>query len=120
MARNDIKAVSGDYGTYSFQVAGRTQSGQNQILSGEPVKGRVGNSSNYTQVVETGEPRNGTDIFLGIAQGDSTETAAASGVVSGLVPASLIAIAARPAASLIDAMSLNRVFLRSVFSDSEN
>ena len=81
MARNDIKIASGGYGTREFPVDSRNNSGVNPILSGEPVKPRQGLGDNYTVALDDGDPTAGTDIFLGVAQNDSNETATASGVV---------------------------------------
>lgn len=81
MARNDIKLASGGYGTREFRAEDRNTSVQIQMVSGIPVKGRLGTSNQYCQPIETGEPENGTDIFYGIVHTDSTETATASGVV---------------------------------------
>src|SRR3990167_5270213 len=108
MARNDIKIASGGWGTREFSVDARDTSTVNPLLSGEAVKGRVGGGSNYLQPIETGEPECGTDIFVGIVQRDSTETATISGVclVSLVGPGTILEGDATTSANIDTAVEL--------------
>ena len=81
MSRNDIKIVEPkDVSSRQFLVQDRTSSSSTQILAGEPVK-QAADGSPYVIKLATGDPEIGTDLFIGIAVNDSTETASADGVV---------------------------------------
>lgn len=82
MRRGDIRVLSGAYGVREFDAEDRDTSGQKQILSGEPVIGRVGTGSNFVRPIPNGRPlATSNDIFVGIARDDSDETATADGKV---------------------------------------
>jgi len=83
LRRGDIRIFSGSYGVREFDAEDRDTSGRNQILSGEPVKGRVGTGNNFCRQLDNGEPVTiaDFDIFVGIAKRDSSETASVDGKV---------------------------------------
>lgn len=90
MAKNDVKIV--DTGGHinvpviEYLVDDRTTSSDTQIFAGEPVKILAGAGGNYAGHLADGDPEIGTDIFLGIAASDSTETATANGTVQVYMP----------------------------------
>ena len=90
MAKNDVTIV--DNGGYlnlpvrTFKVQDRTSSSDTQIYAGEPVKILAGEGGNYAGHLATGDPEIGTDIVIGIAKSDSTETASADGEVDVYMP----------------------------------
>lgn len=109
MRRGDIKVFSGAYGVRELEAEDRDTSGQHQMLSGEPVKGKVGTGGNFCRPIENGEPVVAdNDIFVGIVKRDSTETASADGKVEvDLVgPGSIIEGDATTAASIDTAAEL--------------
>jgi hypothetical protein len=86
MAKNDVKIVdTGGYSnvpTRTFLVDDRTTSSDTQIFAGEPVK----LSTNFAAHLATGDPEIGTDVVIGIAASDSTETSTADGTVEVYMP----------------------------------
>lgn len=84
MGAGDIRVVSGGYGTRTFDVDDRDTSGNRALLYGEPVK-RGGAGFNFAVSVQTGDPENGTDVFLGITNRNSTETGSVDGTVEALL-----------------------------------
>ena len=81
MARGDIDVLFSPLGVLEFDVEDRNLSGTHALLSGEPLK-RGGTGNNFAKPVDTGDPEIGTDIMLGIAENDSTETATVDGKVN--------------------------------------
>lgn len=109
MRRGDIRIFSGSYGVREFDAEDRDTSGQRAMLSGEPVKGRLGTGSNFVRPIENGEPIvSDNDLFVGIVKRDSTETASVDGKVEiDLVgPGSVIEGDATTAASIDTAAEL--------------
>lgn len=84
MARGDIRVVSGGYGAREFDVDDRNTSAENALLAGEPVK-RGGAGNNFAIPIVNGDPEGGTDVFLGIVNRGSTETATVDGKVEVLL-----------------------------------
>ena len=81
MAIGDIKIVEPEkLSTENWQVQDRTSSSDTVIYPGEPVK-QAADGSPYVIHLATGDPEIGTDIFVGIAASQSTETATADGSV---------------------------------------
>ena len=80
MSAGDIDVLSGDYGTREIDAEARTAGGDSAILYGEPLK-RGGTGGNFAVHMQNGDPEIATDIMLGVANRDSTETAAANGKV---------------------------------------
>lgn len=77
----DIKVLKRDYGTEPFGAEDRTTSSVTAAMDpGEPVK-RAGTGGNFVQPLATGDPENGTDIFIGIVNKQSDETSSADGNV---------------------------------------
>ncbi len=89
MAVNDVKIRKwGNGAVEQWQVQDRTSSGASAtIKAGEPVK-MAADGSPYVILLASGDPEVGTDIFVGIAMGESTETATADGVVEVFMPGS--------------------------------
>ena len=90
MAKGDVKIVdSAGYGQIpdkTFLVDDRTTTSDTQIFAGEPVKIYGGEGGNYVTHLATGDPEIGTDIMVGIAASDSTETSSAEGTVEVYLP----------------------------------
>lgn len=90
MAKNDIKIVSTggylDVPVFVHKVQDTTSSSSTQILAGEPVKISGAESGNYVLKLATGDPEIGTDIVVGIAKSNSTETSTADGTVDVYMP----------------------------------
>lgn len=82
MAKNDIKIrESAGVTSRVYQVQDRTSSSATgTIKAGEPVKLAAAGSP-YVLALATGDPEIGTDLFVGIALSESTETATADGTV---------------------------------------
>ena len=107
MGAGDIRVVSGGYGTREFDVDDRGASGARTMLFGEPVK-RGGAGFNFATPIETGDPENGTDVFLGIPNRDSTETATVDGKIEVLLvgPGTILTGDATTAATIDTAAEL--------------
>ena len=77
-----IEVIGADlYGTETIEVNDRTTSSVTaQIQPGEPLK-RVTATDQYAEPVATGDPEHGTDIFLGVAKSQSSETSTVDGDV---------------------------------------
>jgi hypothetical protein len=90
MAKNDVKIVDvgghSNVPTRTFLVQDRATSSDTQIYAGEPVKILAGEGGNYAGHLAAGDPEIGTDIVIGIAASDSTETTSASGTVEVYMP----------------------------------
>jgi len=86
MAKGDIRVIDPGAGRVEqFQVQDRTSSSETRAMAhGDAVK-RAADGSPYVILCATGDPEQGTDKFIGIAMGPSTETTTADGVVSVLV-----------------------------------
>lgn len=76
--------MSGGYGARELDANDRDTSGARAMLTGEAVK-RGSTGGNFAISIQDGDPEAGTDIFLGIVNRDSTETAAADGKVEVLL-----------------------------------
>lgn len=89
MAKNDVKIVKNPYNslpTITCLVDDRTTTSDTQIFAGEPVKIYGEQDGNYATHMATAEPEIGTDITIGIAASDSTETSTAEGTVEVYLP----------------------------------
>lgn len=77
-----IDVIGADlYGTDTIEVDDRTTSSAvAQIQPGEPLK-RSTATDQYALPVATGDPEHGTDIFLGVAASQSSETSTVDGDV---------------------------------------
>jgi len=82
MAKFDVKVVEPKgASTRQYQVQDRTSSSETDtVKAGEPVKLAAAGSP-YVIPLATGDPEIGTDLFVGIAAGESTETSSADGTV---------------------------------------
>jgi len=85
MAKNDVKIVSqggaDSVVTRTYRVDDRTTSGLTvTIKPGEPVK-QSADGGNFVIPILTGDPEIGTDMMIGIAASESTETSTADGTV---------------------------------------
>ena len=81
MSVNDIKVLRHGGGVFRWAVDDRTTTGvARTIKAGEPVYCTPGNSA-YAFRGEDGTPKIATDIVLGIASRESTETSSANGEV---------------------------------------
>jgi hypothetical protein len=79
---NDFKVIKRGYGVETFGAEDRTTSSVTVAMQpGEPVK-RGGSNGNFVIPLATGDPENGTDIFVGIAHKESTETSTLDGEVT--------------------------------------
>lgn len=87
MARANLKVREwGGARTQVWQVDDRTTtSATATIKPGEPVK-LTGVGSPFAMLVADGDPEIGTDIFLGVAMTESTETSTVDGEVEVLMP----------------------------------
>lgn len=86
----DIKFIAGEGSGRKCRVDDRTTSSASATIKpGEPIKRSNGN---FALVVETGDPEIGTDILLGLAKNESTETSSAEGTVEFnlIVPGSIL------------------------------
>lgn len=82
MSKADITVIGGNTVTpvLPFKVDDRTTSSAAGVINpGEPVKQ---SNANYALLVATGDPEQGTDALIGIAENESTETASAEGEVN--------------------------------------
>jgi hypothetical protein len=85
MAKGDVKIV--DTGgrdtipTKTFKVQDQTTSSGSTIYPGDPVKISGAEGGNYVIQLADGDPEIGTDIVVGIAASESTETSSADGEV---------------------------------------
>ncbi len=88
MAKNDVKILEmKQVSTRQYIVEDRTTSGATATIKpGEPVKMRSGDDSNDVIILATGDPEQGTDIMVGIAASESTETSTEDGTVEVYVP----------------------------------
>ena len=88
MAKNDIKLLEPkNVSTREFVVEDRdTNSATYTIKAGEPVKLRAAEDSNDIIILATGDPEIGTDIVVGVAANESTETATVDGTVQVYIP----------------------------------
>ena len=90
MAKNDVKIVDkGGYlniPTRNFPVQDRTSSSETAFYAGDALKILDGQSGNYVGRLATGDPAIGTDIVVGIAASNSTETSTADGTVNVYMP----------------------------------
>ena len=79
--QGDIRILKSAYGVETFGAEDRTTSSVTVAMApGEPVK-RGGSNGNFVIPIATGDPENGTDIFVGIAKQQSTETSTVDGEV---------------------------------------
>lgn len=89
MAKNDVRIAYTPYSslpTYTFLVDDRTTTSDTVIYPGDPVKIGAGEGGNYAGHLATGDPEYGTDIVIGIAASESTETTTANGTVEVYLP----------------------------------
>jgi hypothetical protein len=89
MAKNNVKLHFNPYNslpTVKVKVQDRTNSSDTVIYPGEPVKILADEGGNYAGHLATGDPELGTDIVLGIAKSQSTETDTADGEVEVYLP----------------------------------
>lgn len=89
MAKNDVRLHFNPYNslpTVTVKVQDQTSSSDTTIYPGEPVKILAGQGGNYAGHLATGDPELGTDIVLGIAKSQSTETTTADGEVEVYLP----------------------------------
>ena len=90
MAKNDVKIVDtaghDTVPTKTFLVDDQTTTSDSTIYPGEPVKIYGAEGGNYVTHVGDGEPAIGTDIVVGIAASESTETSSAEGTVEVYLP----------------------------------
>ena len=96
----DIRYVRGEGSAELVRVDDRTTSGASAtIKAGEPIKR---DNSNFALVVASGDPEIATDILLGLASGESTETSSDEGTVPNVMaqPGSVIQGRATTAANI--------------------
>lgn len=89
MALNDVRVAYTPYSstpTYTFLVDDRTTSSDTVIYPGDPVKIAAGQGGNYAGHLAAGDPEAATDIMLGIAASQSTETTTVDGSVEVYLP----------------------------------
>jgi hypothetical protein len=88
MALGDVKILEPkNVSSRSFVSEDRTTSSASAtIKAGEPCKIRGAEGGNDVIILATGEPLIGTDLFVGIAQAESTETSTVDGTVEILIP----------------------------------
>lgn len=88
MAKNDIKILEPkDGSTRTYVVEDRTTSSASATIKvGEPVKVRGAEGGNDVIILATGDPEIGTDIVVGIAMSESTETSTVDGTVEVFIP----------------------------------
>lgn len=104
---DDIAVVRGGGSNYEARVDDRdTSSATATLKRGEPVKR---NNANFALLVATGDPEIATDILLGIATSESTETASAEGTVNVLqiVPGTVLRGKATTSTNMNTAALLN-------------
>lgn len=78
MAANNLRVLGGGLGVREFPTEANIKLG---VVAGDAMK-VAGTGTNYADLVLDGDPEAGTDIFVGITTTDSTNTAAADGVVN--------------------------------------
>ena len=116
MAVNDIQVIKNGFGVQEFLVEDRTTTGATYtIKAGEPVK----RYTNTTVILATGDPEIATDLMLGIAVAESTETASADGVVKVEMvgPGTILRGKATTAANIDTAAELKLLLLDTVAFD---
>ena len=88
MAKNDVKILEPkNVSTRTYVVEDRTTSSASvTIKPGEPLKIRSAEGGNDVIILATGDPEVGTDIMVGIAASESTETSTVDGTVEVYVP----------------------------------
>ena len=89
MAKNDVKIVKHPGPVRQYDTEDLTNSDESTVLyPGEPVK-RTDSTADYVERLETGDPEQGADEFIGIVAKESTETSSADGKVNvyTLIPA---------------------------------
>ena len=89
MAKNDVRIVHNPYNsaaTKTFLVDDQTTTSDTTIYPGEPLKIYGAEGGNYVTHMATGDPEIGTDITVGIAASQSTETTTAEGTVDVYLP----------------------------------
>lgn len=89
MAKNDVTIHFNPYNslpTRTYKVNDRTTTSDTVIYPGDPVKIYGAEGGNYATHLATAEPVIGTDIVLGIAKSQSTETSTVNGEVEVYVP----------------------------------
>lgn len=77
MAVADLKVLKSRYGVQRFRTEAAVTAG---FSAGDGII-MGGTGRNYASLVLTGDPENGTDIFLGVSRSTATNTASADGVV---------------------------------------
>ena len=87
MARGDISIIElKNVSTREFVREDRTTSSATATVKiGEPIK-QSADGANDSILLATGDPEIGTDLFQGIASGESTETSTVDGIVNAWVP----------------------------------
>lgn len=87
MSRNDIKIVdTAGYNVIPTRVYQVASGAAASIKAGEPVVMTTIGTSVYASLAADADPTIGTDYLLGIAAGDSTDTASAAGTVEVYLP----------------------------------
>ncbi len=78
MAANDIRIFKHGYTVMRFATEANVKLG---IAAGDGMLASQGTGTNYTDIILTGDPEQGTDMFLGVSKSASTNTASADGVI---------------------------------------
>lgn len=81
MAVNDFRVLKHGYSVIRFRTEDTTTSALTGVIAGGDLVKIGGTGTNYATILLTGDPEQGTDLFLGVTRGSSTETTTANGVV---------------------------------------
>lgn len=82
MAINNIRVLKGGMTVEEFRVDDRTTTSLDAtIKAGDAVK-TVATTENFAAICLTGDPEQGTDIFIGVTKSESTETSTVDGVIN--------------------------------------
>jgi len=116
---DDIDVVRGGGSNFNARVEDRATSGAAGVLNrGEPVKR---NNLNFAFPIADGDPERGTDMLIGVAQSESTETGTTGGDgfvdVLQIIPSTLLRGRATTAANINTQALLDGVRYDSVAFD---
>lgn len=78
MAKRDLQVRHSAYGTKEWPTEANVDLG---LAEGDGVK-LAGTGTNFATIVLTGDPEQGTDMFMGVTKSAGSQTAAANGVVN--------------------------------------
>lgn len=98
MATNDIKVIKNRYSTEKYRVKANVNLG---IGGGDGII-ISGTNTNYADILLDGMPTRGTDVWIGISDGNASNTAAVDGILDVAIvgPGSILTGRAKTAANI--------------------